>query len=75
MINQQTKTQVEAKEYLICRKRAAEFLGIKENTLAVWAVNKRYELPFYKVGRLVKYKISDLEIFIEKNKHENICHD
>jgi len=53
---------------LLTRKAAAEFLGCKENTLAVWATNKRYSLPFYKVGRLVKYKISDLENFILENQ-------
>lgn len=53
---------------LLTRKLAAEFLGVQENTLAVWATNKRYNLPFYKVGRLVKYKISDLEKFISENQ-------
>ena len=53
---------------LLSRKSAAEFLGVQENTLAVWATNKRYNLPFYKVGRLVKYKISDLENFIQENQ-------
>jgi len=50
---------------LLTRKEAAEFLGIKEDTLAVWACNKRYNLPMIKVGRLVKYRISDLEVFIK----------
>lgn len=53
---------------LLSRKEASEFLGCKENTLAVWAINQRYNLPFYKVGRLVKYKLSDLENFIDKNQ-------
>jgi excisionase family DNA binding protein len=53
---------------LLNRKLAAEFLGVQENTLAVWATNKRYNLPFYKVGRLVKYKISDLEKFVQENQ-------
>jgi len=56
---------------LLTRKEAANFLGCKENTLAVWATNKRYNLPFYKVGRLVKYKISDLEKFINLNKQND----
>jgi excisionase family DNA binding protein len=55
-------------DQLITRRQAAEFLGCKENTLAVWATNQRYDLPFYKVGRLVKYKLSDLENFIDKNQ-------
>ncbi len=57
-------------DQLLTRKKAAEFLGCKENTLAVWATNKRYNLPYYKIGRLVKYKISDLENFITKNQKD-----
>lgn len=60
------KSNIEDK--LINRKEASKFLGVQENTLAVWATNKRYKLPFYKVGRLVKYKISDLEKFIQENQ-------
>jgi len=53
---------------LLTRKQAANFLGCKENTLAVWATNKRYDLPFYKIGRLVKYKLDDLENFVLRHQ-------
>ena len=52
---------------LLTRKQAADYLGVKENTLAVWATNKRYQLPFVKVGRLVKYRIKDLDQFLMDN--------
>jgi hypothetical protein len=55
------------KNDLVSRKIAAEFLGVKENTLAVWATNNRYNIPYVKVGRLVKYRIRDLEAFLEQN--------
>lgn len=51
---------------LYTRKQAAEFLGIKENTLAVWLTTKRYDLPVVKVGRLCKYRLSDLLEFLDK---------
>ncbi|MDD2840702.1 MAG: helix-turn-helix domain-containing protein [Rickettsiales bacterium] len=54
--------------HLLTRKQAAEFLGVKENTLAVWSCNKRYKLPYIKIGRLIKYRLDDLEAFIENNK-------
>jgi excisionase family DNA binding protein len=54
------------KECLLTRRQAAEFLGVKEHTLAVWACNKRYTLPYVKVGRLVKYRYSDLLAFVER---------
>lgn len=42
-------------------------LGVKESTLAVWRCTKRYDLPYVKVGRLIRYRTSDVEAFIESN--------
>jgi predicted site-specific integrase-resolvase len=47
------------------RKEAAEFLGIKPQTLGAWASLGRYDLRQVKVGRLSKYRLADLERFIE----------
>ena len=52
---------------LLTRRQAAEFLGVKENTLAVWACNQRYDLPYVKIGRLIKYRRADLEQFVLRN--------
>ena len=49
---------------LLNTAEAAAMLGVTENTLAVWRSTKRYQLPYVKVGRLVKYRLSDLEAFI-----------
>lgn len=54
-------------QLLLTRREAAEFLGIKENTLAVWACTQRYDLPYVKIGRLIKYRRTDLEQFITQN--------
>lgn len=51
---------------LLSRKEAAELLGIKEITLAIWKSTKRHQLPVVKVGRLVRYRLSDLHDFIER---------
>ena len=45
-------------------KSAAAALGVQANTLAVWRSSGRYRLPFIKVGRSVKYRLSDLAEFI-----------
>lgn len=50
---------------LITRKEAADYLGVKEGTLAIWACTNRYNLPYIKMGRLVKYRLTDLDAFIE----------
>ena len=54
-------------ERLLCRDEAAEMLGTTSGTLAVWASTGRYDLPFIKIGRLVKYKREDLLSFIERH--------
>jgi predicted site-specific integrase-resolvase len=50
---------------LLDRRQAAEMLGVAPQTLAGWACRGRYSLRFIKVGKLVKYRASDLEKFIE----------
>ena len=52
---------------LLSRKEAAHLLGVKVTTLEVWASTRRYNLPFVKVGRLVKYRLSDLQAFVEEH--------
>jgi excisionase family DNA binding protein len=52
------------KTRLMTRKEAAEYLGVESATLDNWATTKRYKLKFYKVGRLCKYRVEDLEEFI-----------
>ena len=42
---------------LLSRREAAAYLGIAENTLAIWKCHNRYGLPFVKLGRLVKYRL------------------
>lgn len=51
---------------LVTRKEAAEFLGVAESTLAYWKSVGRYDLKYVKIGRLIKYRISYLEEFIEQ---------
>jgi excisionase family DNA binding protein len=43
------------------RAQAATYIGMAEQTLAAWAVSGRQSLPFFKVGRKVYYKKSDLD--------------
>jgi len=51
---------------LLTRDQAAEYLGVKPQTLSVWACCQRYNLPVIKVGRLCKYRKSDLDAWIER---------
>ena len=49
---------------LLSRAAAAEYIGVKPQTLAVWASTRRYSLPYVKSGRLVKYRRSDLDAWL-----------
>lgn len=49
---------------LLSNEEAASYLGVASNTLPVWRTTKRYPLPYIKVGRLVKYRRSDLDAFL-----------
>ncbi len=49
---------------LLTRRQAAEFLGLKPQTLEVWAA-KRTGPPFVRVGGVVRYRQSDLDEWIE----------
>ncbi len=55
---------IHTKEELLTRKQAAHYLGIAASTLAIWASVKRYNLPYIKIGHLVKYRRKDLDAFI-----------
>jgi excisionase family DNA binding protein len=46
---------------LLTPEQAAEHLGLKVQTLAVWRSTRRYALRYVKVGRLVRYRQADLD--------------
>ena len=50
---------------LLTQREAAEILGLQPQTLAVWRVRRRYPLPWVKVGGSVRYRMCDLEAFLE----------
>jgi predicted DNA-binding transcriptional regulator AlpA len=52
---------------LLSAGETAEILGLKESTLAQfrWRGDKR--LPWVKLGKSIRYKLSDIESFIERS--------
>jgi excisionase family DNA binding protein len=52
---------------LLTRREAAELLTLEPATLAVWACHGRGP-AYIKVGRSVRYKMSDVEKFIEAGR-------
>lgn len=45
---------------------AGQVLDVSINTLSIWRSTGRYNLPFVKIGRKVRYKAGDLLAFIER---------
>lgn len=54
---------------LFTPKEASEYLGVSNDTLSVWRCVGRYNIPFIKVGRLVKYRKSSLDAFLDRRTH------
>lgn len=50
---------------------AANILGVSPGTLSVWRSTGRYALPFVKVGRNVRYRVSDLNAWLDKRTRSN----
>ncbi len=50
---------------LMTREQAARYLGVRSQTLALWHSSQRYALPLVKVGRLCRYRQSDLDAWLE----------
>ncbi len=64
------RAQPDVAPRLLTRTEAAAYLGIAPHTLAVWACTRRYPLPFVKVGRCVRYAVSDLDRFILRHRDD-----
>lgn len=45
---------------------AAAVLNVSPGTLSVWRSTGRYNLPFVRIGRKIRYRAGDLRAFIAK---------
>lgn len=52
---------------LLTRKEAAEYIGVNEAVLSMWSSSESYGLQRIKVGRVFKYRVSDIEEFIDRH--------
>ena len=49
---------------LLGNHEAAAYLGVTPHTLDIWRAARRYGIPYVKVGRLVKYRLSSLDAWL-----------
>ncbi len=59
---------------LLPEKKAAQIVGLKPHTLTVWRLRASKglaapNLPFVRVGRAIRYRLSDVLRFIVQNRH------
>jgi excisionase family DNA binding protein len=51
-------------ETLLTRVEVARLLNVSPQTLSAWGMRKR-NIPFVKCGKLVRYRLPDVQNFIE----------
>lgn len=66
----ETNGKIKRSADLLTRKEAAAYLGIAEQTLAVWHCQRKYELPIVKIGASVRYRRADLDQFLVRRTVE-----
>jgi excisionase family DNA binding protein len=57
---------------LLTREQAAKYLNLSPQTLAGWASTGRYGLRFVKLGKLARYRVSDLDEFVEARTRDGL---
>lgn len=62
------------RKQLLTEDEAAELLNIKPQTLSAWRCRGMHALPFVKIGRAVRYRIADLEAWMEKRTATCVTH-
>lgn len=50
-------------------EQTAQVLGINKSTLSIWRSVGRYNLPYQKSGRLVRYPLNELAKFIANSTY------
>lgn len=53
--------------HLLDERKTAKLLGIAPNTLAQWRFSGKVDLPFIRMGRNIRYRVSDIEDFLRRN--------
>ena len=52
----------------ISLEEAAEYIGVKPVTLRGWLKQDKYEIPAYRIGKLWKFKRSELDKWVQSGK-------
>ncbi|WP_226860444.1 MULTISPECIES: helix-turn-helix domain-containing protein [Acidithiobacillus] len=53
---------------MLSERTAAAVLQVKPSTLQNWRCTRRYDLRYFKTGRLVRYRVADLAEWLAKRQ-------
>ena len=65
------RASIESSAELLDPEAAAALLDVSPGTLSVWRSTGRYNLPFLKIGRKVRYRRSVLEAWMQSRTRES----
>jgi excisionase family DNA binding protein len=54
-------------------QEVSEYLGIEVSTLYAWVHTR--QIPYYKIGRLVKFKVEEIEQWVNQRKVEVVSYE
>lgn len=67
----ETNVVLKTSRDLLDEHQAASTIDVTPGTLSVWRSTGRYNLPFIKVGRKVRYRRADLEAWLASRTRVN----
>jgi excisionase family DNA binding protein len=54
---------------LISAEQAADYLGVSTRTMANWRCRGFPNIQYTKIGRCIRYRLSELDAYIAKHSH------
>jgi len=65
------KKQLILENTLLKPNEVSKILGITIETLAVWRCTNRTNLKFYRIGRSIRYRLSEVNEFISSRQYKH----
>lgn len=56
---------------LLNTEQAAAFLNLSPTTLTTWRVRRSDGPPFVRIGRAVRYRLNDLQLWLDGQTHRS----
>jgi excisionase family DNA binding protein len=60
------------KPNLVTPEEAANYLSVSHRTLAKWRSIGFPNIPFFRIGKCIRYSKADLDIYLEKHVYNKV---